>query len=74
MWQILICNGTKKLCLTKHELENNVYNTDYLYCGCSAKVNCAFSLQENIWELSELNTFKPRKNDNIFHILDQIKA
>ena len=28
-------------------------------CGFSA--NCAFPLQENIWELSELNTFKPRK-------------
>ena len=29
-------------------------------------------LQENIYELSEVNSFK--KNDNIFHSKDQIKV
>ena len=31
----------------------------------------AFLLQENIYELQEFNTFKPRGNDNIFHIIGQ---
>ena len=33
-----------------------------------------FLLLENIYELSELNTLKPKKADNIFHISDQIKS
>ena len=37
-------------------------------------MTCAFLLQENIQELSEEKTFKPRNNDNIFHINDQIKV
>ena len=41
--------------------------------GFFTKVTCAFLLQENKEELLELNTFKLRKkNDNTFHIIDQI--
>ena len=31
-----------------------------LNCDFSTKLICAFLLQENIWELSEINTFKER--------------
>ena len=34
----------------------------------------AFQLQENIFEVFELNAFKFRKNDNFFPIIDQIKV
>ena len=43
--------------------------TDFF--GFSTKVTCAILLMENILKLSELNTFKPRKIDNIFNIIDQ---
>ena len=42
--------------------------------GFSSKEPCAFLLQENIKELSELNTLKSRKNENSFHIIDQMKV
>ena len=38
-------------------------------CGFSTKVTCAFILQEDVSELSELNTFKPRKITIVLKIL-----
>ena len=45
-----------------------------LNCEFSTKVSCAFLLQENIEKLSELNTFKPWKKDNIFPIIDHVSG
>ena len=46
-----------------------------LHFGFSTKVTRAFLLQENLQELSEINTMHAsQKNDNIFHIDDQMKV
>ena len=37
-------------------------------CGFFTKVTCAFLLQENTLELSEINTLKPQKSKNIYSI------
>ena len=52
------CKDVKhgKACLIKYQLDIIIFN-----CGSSIKATCAFLLRENIWELPELNTFKPNK-------------
>ena len=49
-----------------------ILKTDYFQF--STKVISVFLMQENILKLSELNTFQAKKNDNIFHIINQIKV
>ena len=38
-----------------------IFKTVFFSCGFTLKVDCAFLLQEQIFEFSQLNTFKPRK-------------
>ena len=50
-------------------LQSIVWSSRYLqfwkmitvHCGFSTKVTCTFLMQENMQELSKINTFKPRK-------------
>ena len=52
-----------------HEKAINLLIWNYNFkCGFCTKVTCKYLLQKNIMELSELNTLKQWKNDDILHI------
>ena len=50
-----------------------ILKTDYFQF--SLEVTCAFQLQKNVWELSELSTFEPTTpTRSIFHISDPLQV
>ena len=54
----------QKRCLIKYELDINVYNFGSL----------RNSIARKHIEIITIKTVKPKRNDNIFHIIDQIKV
>ena len=72
--QSMIHNGTLRLSdqvYLSDILLFIIFRNDYFQLWLLYKVTSTFLLQENIYELSEINTIKPKKRQ-FFHIIKQI--